>query len=474
MANDPVRVLLMKMAGPSIVAMLMMAMYNTVDASYVSRISDGSLAAVTIAFPVQMIIGALSTGIGVGINSSISRNLGSGDREKAGAAAANGLMLGLGTVAIMILFGLFGAGAFAKMYSSDPEVIEGATIYIRVICLLAFGSIFSQLSFSVLQGSGNMILPMVSQIIGGVFVIILDPFFIFVLGLGVRGAAIASSIAQMCSMAIGMYGIMTHNQQNLPVSFRGFRPDGPVIKDILYVGVPAALTQATTSIVAGIINKQIATFGTAAISVYGAFSRLSTFTTLPVFGITRGMNPILGFCCGSENRSRFLETEKLAAIIANGWTTFSFLCFMLIPGLLLRLMNATPEMMEIGITSFRLLAMSQIIMGASIVMVQIFPPVKKSYISMASALFRQVILLVPLTLLLSRVLGMNGIWIGICIADGLNFLFVIGANIWLRKKVLSKWDSGEAAEADVSKAPAEADVAEEPAETGEGSEETHG
>ncbi|MBQ9061171.1 MAG: MATE family efflux transporter [Firmicutes bacterium] len=440
MANDPIRSLLMKMAGPSIVAMLMQAMYNTVDSMFVARISDGSLAAVTLAFPVQMIIGALSTGIGVGINSSIARSLGAKKPDQAGQAAVNGLMLGLGTVVIMILFAFLGAEAFVRMYTDDPEVLEGGVIYVRTISLLAFGAIFSQLTFSVLQGSGNMILPMISQLAGGVAVIVLDPILIFGAHMGVLGAAVASSTAQTFSMLIGMYGILKVNQKNLQVSFRGFRPSGAIMKDILYVGIPAALTQATTSIVAGIVTKQVAAYGTSAIAVYGAFNKLSTFTTLPVFGITRGMNPILGFCCGARKRGRFLETEKLAAIAADSWTSFSWLIFMIIPGLLLHLMNATDEMMEIGVTSFRLLALSQLIIGASIVMVQVFPPVKKSYISMTSALFRQLVLLLPLTILFSKAIGLYGIWIGICLADVLNFLYVIVMNVWLRRKVLADWD----------------------------------
>ena len=313
MANDPVRLLLLKMAGPSVIAMLMQALYNTVDSMYVSRISDGSLAAVTIAFPVQMIMGALSTGIGVGINSSISRALGAKDTESASKSAANGLMIGLLTVAVMILFGLFGAQPFVSMYTDDPEVLVAGTIYVRTICLLGFGSIFSQLGFSVLQGSGNMIFPMMSQLCGGLAVILIDPLLIFGLDMGVLGAAVASSMAQTISMLIGFYGIFVANKSNLPVSFRGFRPDIAIIKDIMYVGIPAALTQATTSIVAGIITKEIAAYGTSAIAVYGAYNKLSTFASLPVFGITRGMNPILGYCVGAHNKERFNETEKAAA-----------------------------------------------------------------------------------------------------------------------------------------------------------------
>ena len=447
LASEPVRSLLFKMAGPSIIAMLMQAMYNTVDSMYVSRISDGSLAAVTLAFPVQMIMGALSTGIGVGINSSISRNLGAKNYKEASAAAANGLMLGLFTIAIMAAFGLLGAAKFVSIYTDDPEVLEAGTAYLRLICLLGFGSIFSQLSFSVLQGSGSMLIPMISQISGGLVVIILDPILIFTAGMGIHGAAVASSTAQAVSMLIGMYGIFVVNKANLPVSFRGFRPDLTIIKDILAVGIPAAMTQATTSIVAGIVNKQIAVFGTATVAVYGAYSKLSSFATLPVFGVTRGMNPILGYCCGAENSKRFDETEKLAVIVANSWTFFCFLMFMFIPRTMLGWMNATPEMYEIGVTSFRLLAMSMCILGASIVMTQIFPPLKKSYISLTSALMRQVLFLLPLTILFSKAIGMNGIWIGICTADVLNFIYVIIMNIWVRKKVFTKWGKNGSPEA---------------------------
>ena len=161
--KEPINKLLFKMAGPSTVAMLMQALYNTVDSMYVAKISDGSLAAVTLAFPIQMIIGALSTGIGIGINSSISRNLGAKKDDLAGKSAANGLSLGILTVLVVILFGLFGSSTFVNLYSKDPNVVEPGIIYIRTICLLAFGSIFSQLTFSVLQGSGNMFWPMVSQ-----------------------------------------------------------------------------------------------------------------------------------------------------------------------------------------------------------------------------------------------------------------------------------------------------------------------
>ena len=280
LGTEPVRDLLISMAIPSIVAMLMQALYNTVDSMYVAKISDESFAAVTLAYPVQMIIGALSTGIGVGINSAISRNLGvginsaisrnlgAGEPDQAAKSASNGIVLGFGTVFIMALFGIFGAGTFIRFFSTDPQVIEAGTIYVRTISILAFGSIFTQITFSVLQGSGNMVVPMISQLAGGFCVIFLDPIFIFLFKLGVLGAAIASSLSQAIAMLIGFYGIFKVNRANLPVTFKGFRPDIQIMKDILVVGIPSALTQATTSIVSGIVNKLIAGYGTAAIAVF--------------------------------------------------------------------------------------------------------------------------------------------------------------------------------------------------------------
>ena len=439
LGTEPVNTLLVSMAIPSIIAMLMQALYNTVDSMYVSRISEGSFAAVTLAFPVQMIIGALSTGIGVGINSSIARNLGAGEHDRAAKAASNGIVLGFGTVFIMALFGIFGAGPFIRLFSSDPEVIEAGTIYVRTICLLAFGSIFTQISFSVLQGSGNMVVPMMSQLAGGFCVIFLDPIFIFLFKLGILGAAIASSLSQAIGMLIGFYGIFRINRKNLDVTFRGFRPDFALMKEILAVGVPSALTQATTSIVSGIINKLIAGYGTAAIAVYGGFGKFSSFGILPIFGVTRGMNPILGYSVGARDGERFIETRNLAMKFASVFSVLTSMVFVLAPGVVLKLINANPEMIPVGMQAYRILGLPLALYGVSIVLAQEFPPAGKSYITMILTLARQVGYMVPLCMLFSKMWGITGIWAGYAAADVINFFVVIIVSRWFRRKVIEKW-----------------------------------
>ena len=441
MGTEPVNKLLFRMALPSVIAMLMQAIYNSVDSIFVAKVSSESLAAVTLAFPVTMLIGALSTGIGVGINSCISRNLGAGNEKSAGIAAANGMLLGLMSVGIMILFGLVGPEFYLQLYTDDPVVIDNGIIYIRTISLLAFGTIFTQISFSILQGSGRMIFPMICQLVGGALVVILDPIFIFGFELNILGAALASSIAQIISMLIGMYGIFVRNRDNLPIVISDFRPNGRIIGDILAVGIPSALTQATTSIVSGIISKMIAGYGTAAVAVYGGYNKFSTFGILPVFGVTRGMNPILGYSVGSGDKDRFIKTENLAMITATIITGITGLVFLLFPNMILDLISATPQMVDIGVSAYRILAISLFINGVAIVMSQAFPPAKKSYLTTIYTMLRQVVIMIPLCLLGSRLGGINGVWIGLVATDYLALIVVIIMNIWFRKKVINRLGS---------------------------------
>ena len=439
LGTDPIGKLMFRMAAPSVVAMVMQALYSTVDSIFVGKISPSSLAAVTLAFPVTMFSGAMSTGIGVGINSSISRSLGEGDPDKPSKAAANGMAIGLVSVAIMFLFGLFGVRWFLGLYTSDPEVISNGLIYIRTISLLAFGQIFTQISFSILQGSGNMVIPLFSQIAGAVSVLILDPLLILVFKMGILGAGLASSCAQIISMCVGMYGVFVVNRKNLDVRFKGFRPDAAVIKDILSVGIPSMLTQATTSVVSGITNKIIAGYGSTAISVYGGYSKISSFGILPVFGVTRGMTPILGYSYGAKNRDRFIQTRKIAIFCAFVISSLCGLFFILLPDVALNMISANEQMRTIGMNAYRILGTPLFISGVSIVLSQSFPPAKRSYLTMIYTVSRQVGILIPLCLVFSGQFGLKGVWLGYALTDYLAFLIVLAMSIIFRRRVLDKW-----------------------------------
>jgi Na+-driven multidrug efflux pump len=240
-------------------------------------------------------------------------------------------------------------------------------------------------------------------------------------------------------MMIGLYGIFVVNRDNLPVSFKGFRPDLEIMKDILAVGVPSALTQATTSVVSGIINKLIAGYGAAAIAVFGGFNKISSFGTLPIFGVTRGMNPILGYSAGAKDSKRFIETRNLAVKYASVFSVITGLVFALAPGVILKLLSATPEMGAIGMQAYRIMGFPIMLYGASIVLSQQFPPAKKSYITMLLTIARQVGYMVPLCILFSRTWGLNGIWAGYAAADIINFFVVLIVSRVFRRKVLETW-----------------------------------
>lgn len=438
LGTEPVNRLLLSMAAPSVIAMLMQSVYSIINSSFVAAKGEAAFNAVLLADPVTMIIGALSTGIGVGINSSISRCLGSANPEGASRAAGNGLVLGFVTTAVFILFGLIGPRPYMRIFTEDREVIGYGVDYIRTISLLAFGSIFTQVSFSIMQGSGSMAVPMVSQLVGGACAVGLNPLFIYVFDLKVLGTALATACSQIVSMCIGLYCVFRINRRNLPIAKRDFRLSGHVVRDILAVGVPSALTQATTSVVSGIIYKMISANGTAAVAAYGGYTRYSGFGTLTVFGITRGMNPILGYSYGAGDKKRFLDTERLAALWASAVTVVTALLFILGPGLILRMISATPETARIGETAYPILGIPMIITGASIVLVQAFPPAKRSYLTMIHTLLRQVALLVPLCTLLSRSRGLEGVWYGYAATDLIAFWIAIVMTIRFKQTVLDK------------------------------------
>ena len=428
-----------RMAAPSIVAMVMQSLYNTIDSIFVGKISPSSLAAVTLAFPVSMFTGAISTGIGVGINSSIARGLGEGNPDRPPKAAANGLMLGCISYAIMLLLGIIASRWFIGLYTKEEEVLAAGVTYVRTITMLSFGQIFTQITFSILQGSGNMVIPLFSQIAGAATVLALDPLFIMVFKLGVFGAGLASGCAQIVSMGVGLYGVFVKNRSNLPVSLKNYKPDGKVITDILAVGIPSALTQATTSVVSGIVNKVISRYGSAAISVYGGYSKISSFGTLPVFGVTRGMTPILGYSYGAKNKHRFLATRRIAIITAFIISSVAGLFFVLMPQVVLNMINATDQMRELGMTAYRILGISLFISGVAIVFAQSFPPAKRSYLTLTYTIARQVGLLIPIISLFSKLFGVTGVWWSYVVTDYMAFVIVLVMSVWFRKKVLDTW-----------------------------------
>ena len=315
----PIGRLLAGMAVPMMISMLVQAFYNVVDSIFVAKYNADALTAVSLAFPVQTLMIALSVGLGVGINSLISRRLGEHNHE----AAINGAWAGLLMEFIgFVLFALFGAifsRAFFTWFTTDEQLIELGQQYLSVVTIYSLG-LFLSISFErMLQSTGNTVYSMVMQLTGAIVNIILDPIMIFGLlgcpAMGISGAAIATVIGQFCGLGVG---IVCNQLKNRELRLHGFRIHPRAVKDILAVGFPSMIMQSISSVLTVLMNMILIAYGNVAVSVLGVYFKLQSFVFMPVFGLNNGMVPIIAYNYGAGNRSRVKKVTTLAPGCASG------------------------------------------------------------------------------------------------------------------------------------------------------------
>lgn len=420
MGTKPVFPLLMSMAFPPMLSMLIQSMYNIVDSMFVARFSQNALTAVSLAFPLQNLVLAVAVGAGVGVNSYISRKLGARDRDAANAAVTHGFLLSFAHAIFFVLFGLVAIKPFFRMFTDSPEIISLACDYSYIVVLGAFAQLFHIMVEKLLQSTGRMLAPMLLQTIGAIANIILDPILIFgLLGaprMGVRGAAIATLMGQILSMTLSLL-VFFLRDQDLRMDLKKFRPDLRAVAQIYAVGVPTMLMNALGSLLVTLLNSILIRFSELAVSVFGVYFKLQTFVFMPVSGLTQGALPIMGYNYGAQNRRRLLSTLRCAVLVAVGIMAAGNLLFVLIPDKLLLLFNASPEMLEMGVSALRIISCSYIFAAVGLIFSTMFQAVGKGSYSLTVFLMRQLIVVVPLAFLLSRTLGLNGIWLSFPIAE---------------------------------------------------------
>ena len=319
MGTAPVARLILSMSLPAMFSMLVQSLYNIVDSIFVAKIGESALAAVSLAFPIQTLMIAVAVGTGVGINSLISRRLGEGDRKAADRAASHGIILGAISWAVFALLGVFFSRPFFQMFSTNGAVIQAGADYLSIVTILSLG-IFVEISVEkTLQATGNMIYPMIFQLIGAVINLILDPILIFGLlgfpAMGVAGAALATVLGQIISMIYSLY-IVFRKDHEVTIRLKGFRFHARTVKDIYTVGAPSILMQSIGSVLNIGLNAILAGFSEAAVSVLGVYYKLQSFVFMPVFGLNQGVMPIMGYNYGARNRKRVLDALKWGCIIA--------------------------------------------------------------------------------------------------------------------------------------------------------------
>lgn len=423
MQSETIPRLLFKMSFPMMLSMLIQALYNVVDSIFVAMVSETALTAVSLAFPLQNLLISAAVGTGVGINSLLSRRLGEGKHEEANHVASTSLFLAFAMWVLFVLIGVFLTKPFLALFTKDTELLKLSTSYSRICLIVSFGCIFSITIEKLIQATGNSVQPMTMQLTGAITNIILDPVFIFVFKLGVNGAAIATVIGQIASMLLAI--VFFKKNEYISIQLKDIKPNARIIKDIFQVGLPSIIMNSIGTVMVSLINKILILFSATAVSVFGVYFKLQSFVFMPVFGLNNGVIPILGFNYGARNKKRMLDTMKLGLVVALLIMITGTICFQLFAKELLSLFSATEEMYRIGIPALRTISLCFIPASISIILIASFQATGFGLASMMVSIIRQLVVLCPCALLLSRLIGINGVWYSFAIAEIFGLLFSI-------------------------------------------------
>lgn len=441
----PIGKLIFSMSLPAVISMTLQAVYNVVDSLFVAQISESALAAVTLVFPLQLLLIAVGIGTGVGLNSLISRKLGEKNFNEANSAATHGfLLIGFNWI-IFLLIGLFLSAPFFRWYSEDTSLVQMATSYCTInLCFSIF--LFTQITCErILQGTGNMILPMVSNMIGCIVNIILDPIMIFGLfgfpELGVSGAAIATVIGQAVG-CITICGFFFFKEHPVKLIIKKFRFSWHTIKDIYIVALPGMVMQAIPSFVNIVLNMMLISFSVTAVSVFGVYFRLQSFVFMPVFGVTQGAMPVMGYNYGAKNKNRLVHSTNLTLKVTSIIMFLGFILFQLFPNMLMSMFNASGDMMSIGVMAMRVLSLCFVPAAVGITFATFFQALGYGMYSLIVTLLRQVIVLLPAAWIFSEFAGVTGVWLSFPFAEIFSLICSIVFYIRINRKEISVMPEG--------------------------------
>lgn len=441
MGYAPLFKLIMSMAVPAMFSMIIQALYNIVDSIFVSRYSGAGLTAVSLAYPMQLLVTSVAVGTGVGVNSLVSRKLGEKNFKEADKAASHGLLLGFLSWVVFLILGLTIVKPFINAYTDDPEIAQMGVDYLSVIMIFSFGCFIEVVIEKTLQATGNMIFPMLFMITGAVTNIILDPIFIFDsflgikgFGMGVKGAAIATVIGQILSMVFALI-VLFFKKHDVHISISNFKISLNIIKNIYAVGIPSIIMQSITSVMLVLVNAILTKFSNSdvAISVLNIYFKLQSFIFMPCFGLNQGLLPIMGYNYGARNKERLTTALKYGCYIAGVIMVIGTVLFMAIPNVLMGMFNADAEMLEIGCTALRIICLCFIPAAIGIVFSSFYQATAHGLRSMTISLLRQLVVLVPAAYLLSNI-SLNAVWCAFPIAEAFSLVFAVVLFIQLYNK----------------------------------------
>ncbi len=407
MKDMPVNKLMIQMGIPMILSMALQAVYNIVDSAFVGNMKVGSeaaLNALTLVFPVQMLMIAIGVGTGVGTNALLARTLGQGNDKKAAKVAGNSLFLAIVIYIICLLFGLFGVKAYISTQTVDAEVISMGTSYLRICCLISFGNVFFSIFEKLLQATGRSLYSTIGQVSGALINIVLDPLMIYGIGffpeMGVAGAAYATVIGQVAS-ALLLFIFHLKLNKEFEHGLKYLKPDLRIIKEIYAIGLPAIISQALMSIMVYVMNL-ILKFDPSAQTAYGLFYKVQQFVLFLAFGLRDAITPIIAFAYGMHSKKRINDGIKYGLLYTAILMIFGMLITEVFPNFFANLFNAGLSR-EYFISAMRIISISFIFAGINVAYQAMYQALDGGIESLIISLLRQLIIILPLAAIFANI-----------------------------------------------------------------------
>ena len=445
MGTMPMTKLILTMSLPAIFSMTIQAMYNIVDSIFIGNYSQKGLTALSLAYPLQMLLISVAVGTAVGVNSLVSRKLGETNYKQANDAATHGFLLCFFSYVIFLLLGLFAVRPFMQAYTSDPEIIKYGVEYLSIVLCLSLFSIIQIMIEKTLQATGDMIFPMLFQLLGAVVNIIFDPLLIFGIGIfpemGVVGAAAATVFGQFCGMVFALI-VMFCKKHEVKISFKSFKLNMTTVKNIYIVGLPSIIMQSITSVMIigmnTIFTAANSLYSEASITVLGIYFKLQSFVFMPCFGLNQGVMPIIGYNYGARNRKRMYSALKRGIIFAVLIMAVGVVLMWTIPDKMIALFGGDESLMQIGVPAFRIVSLGFIPAAVDILFTTLFQAVGKGIRSLLMSVCRQLVLILPIAFVLSVQFGIQSSWYAFPISEIGSLCLGIGFFINLTKTDFKK------------------------------------
>lgn len=430
MAEMPVKNLLLNMGAPMMISMLGQALYNVVDTFFVSHIpatvqiadlGDKAINALTLAFPIQMLIMALGVGTGVGINATVAKNLGRGDRAQASRTAGNAIFLTLCYFVAIFLFGMTATGAFIRSQTADPIITDMGITYLRIITVFSFGTLGYMCLEKIVMGTGKTVITMVCQPAGAITNILLDPIMIYGLlgcpAMGVAGAAWATVIGQFVSLIV-IAVVYFGKGIGINTSLRYLKPDRETLGSIYSIGLPAVVMQILTPIMSYALNLILGAVSVSAVTAYGVYYKLQNFIFMPGYGLNNASIPIISYNFGAKNKERVAQTIRYGLIYVSLIMLAGIILLQTFAKSIVGLFSVTSESYQLCVLALRIVTCGFFFAGANIILQGVCQALGKGVYSLLISLLRFILLALPLAWVLSLLPNAASlVWLALPVAE---------------------------------------------------------